>query len=144
MDLADFIAQLWNLDGGWAMLPLRLALGVIFVHSGLGKWRRGISGTGRWLKGLGFPLPQATARLVATIELLGGVLLLAGLGVHWAGIPLAINMTVATWTQRTLLHAPFQGGEVQGYELDVLMAAGSLTLAIGGAGPLSLDALLRG
>ncbi len=144
MDLAELIAEPWSLDGGWAMVPVRLALGVIFVHSGLGKWRRGISGTGRWLEGLGFPLPQASARLVATTELVGGLLLLAGFGVHWAGIPLALSMTVATWTQRTLLHAPFQGGEVQGYELDVLMAAGSLTLALGGAGPFSLDALLRG
>jgi uncharacterized membrane protein YphA (DoxX/SURF4 family) len=50
---------------------------------------------------------------------------------------------VAAWTQKVKLHAPFQGGDVQGYELDVLLVAGAVTLAIGGGGPLALDALLH-
>ena len=116
---------------------------MVFVVSGEGKFRRGIGGTGRWLEGLGFPFPQATARMIATTELAGGTLLLAGLFTHWVAIPLAINMMAATWTEKYRVGAPFQGSEqAQGYELTVLMVGAALALVLLGAGPLSLDALL--
>jgi uncharacterized membrane protein YphA (DoxX/SURF4 family) len=126
----------------WAALPLRAVLGAVFVVSGGGKFRRGISGTGNWFRGLGLPLPQLSARLVATVELAGGVLLLVGLFVHWVAVPLFLNMLVATWVEKVKLRAPFSGGEMQGYELTVLLAGGSLALVLLGAGPLSIDALI--
>ena len=126
----------------WGIVPVRIVLGYIFLDSGFGKWRRGISGTGNWFAGMGFPFPQQTARLIATLELVGGILLIVGFAVHWIAIPLAGNMVVAALTQKLKLGAPFQGGDVQGYELDVLMVAAAVTLVIGGAGPLSVDAAL--
>lgn len=126
----------------WGVVPVRIVLGYIFLDAGLAKWRRGISGTGDWFGSLGFPFPQQTARMVASLELVGGMLLIVGLGVHWVAIPLAGNMIVATYVQRFKLDAPFQGGDVQGYELDVLMVAAALTLVLAGAGPLSIDAAL--
>jgi putative oxidoreductase len=124
----------------WTVVPVRVVLGYIFLDAGLGKWRRGISGTGDWFASLGFPFPQPTARVVASLELAGGALLIVGLGVHWVALPLAANMVVATYVQRFKLGSPFQGGDVQGYELDVLMVAAAVTLVLGGAGPLSIDA----
>ena len=126
----------------WGALPLRLALGVIFLDAGFGKFHRGISGTGRWMEGLGIPMPQLTARLVATTELAGGLLLLAGLGVHWVAIPLALDMAAATATAKFKMGAPFQGGEVQGYDFNVILVGASVALVLIGAGPLSLDALI--
>lgn len=126
----------------WGIIPIRVVLGVIFLDSGLGKWRRGISGTGDWFASLGFPFAQPTARLIATLELVGGAMLIVGLATHWVALPLAGNMVVATYVQRFKLGAPFQGGDVQGYELDVLMVAAAVTLVLTGAGPLSLDAAL--
>lgn len=138
--IADPWAELFDLETlEWGLVPVRVVLGVIFLDAGLGKWRRGISGTGEWFASLGFPMAQPTARVVATLELVGGVLLILGLGVHWVALPLAGNMVVATYVQKFKLGAPFQGGEVQGYELDVLMVAGAVTLALAGAGELSLD-----
>lgn len=133
----------WGQHLEWALLPLRITVGVIMFDSGFGKWRRGISGTGEWLAGMGFPMPQALARFVATVELIGGLLLIFGLFTHLAALVIAGNMAAAAGTQKFKLNAPFQGGDVQGYELDVLLVAAALTLAIGGAGPLALDALLR-
>ncbi len=133
----------WGQHLEWALLPLRLVLGFIMFDSGRGKWARGISGTGEWFRGLGFPAPQALARFVATVEVVGGTLIFVGFIVHYAALFVAVNMTAAALTQKFRLRAPFQGGDVQGYELDVLLVAGALTLAIGGAGPASLDALLR-
>ncbi|TAJ21236.1 MAG: DoxX family protein [Dehalococcoidia bacterium] len=125
-----------------ALLPLRIVLGVIMFDSGMGKWRRGIAGTGRWFEGLGLPNPHALACIVASNETVCGVLLVVGLFTPFAAAVIAVNMTVAAWVQKTKVHAPFQGGDVQGYELDVILAAAALTLAIAGAGPLSLDGLL--
>lgn len=141
--LSDPFGRLFEWDAlEWAPVPLRVVLGYIFIYSGGGKFRRGISGTGDWFQGLGFPAPQLLARFVASLELGGGVLLVVGLFVPWAALLLACSMVVATWTQRSKLGAPFGGGDVQGYELDVLMVAASVTLVLAGAGPLSLDAML--
>ena len=129
--------------GDWAALPLRIGLGVIIAYAGWGKWRRGIRGFGNWLEGLGFPQAQRTAPLVATLELVGGLLLLAGFATSWVAIPLAANMVMASGTQKFKLGAPFQGGEVQGYELDVLMVLGCVALILLGAGPLSIDGAIN-
>ena len=126
----------------YGLVPLRVVLGYIFLDAGFGKWRRGISGTGRWMEGLSIPMPQASARFVAAVEVVGGLLLILGLAVHWAAIPLAASMAVAAYVQKFKIGAPFQGGDVQGYELDILMLAGAVTLILGGAGPISIDSTL--
>lgn len=139
----EFLLDPWGRETQeWALVPLRIALGVIFVDAGFGKWNRGIGGTGEWFARLGIPLPQAQARLVATVELVGGVMLIVGLLTHWVAIPLAVTMLVAIYISKFKLGLPFQGGEVQGYELDVILLAAALTLAVGGAGALSLDEFL--
>ena len=130
-----------NID--WASVPLRVGLGVIFAYSGWGKWRRGIRGTGDWFQGLGLPMPHLLAPFVASVELGGGVLLLMGLGTSWVAIPLAVNMVMASLTQKFKVGAPFQGGDVQGYELDVLMVIGCVALILLGAGPLSIDGVIN-
>ncbi len=129
----------------WATVPLRLLAGVIFVHAGYGKFRRGISGFGAWLSELGYPLGQPTARLVASLELAGGLALILGLFTHWVAIPLAATMVVATYTNAVKLRLPFAGNEnAQGWELDLLLIALLAALILGGSGPLSLDALISG
>ena len=140
----DWLTEPWGVQNlEWAAVPLRIALGVIFIDAGLGKWRRGIRGTGDWFQSLGFPLPHLLAMGVASLELVGGALLLLGLGTAWVAIPLAGNMLVATWVQKTKLNAPFQGGEVQGYELDVLLLLACVSLIFLGAGPVSLDSVIN-
>ncbi len=66
-----------------------------------------------------------------------------GLATAWVAIPLAINMIGAAAVQKFLLRAPFQGGEVQGYELDILMVLALVALVLLGAGPLSIDGAIN-
>ena len=132
-------------DCGAAMVPLRLVAGVVFVHAGYGKFQRGIDGFGEWLRGFGYPLPQLSARLVASLELVGGLALILGLFTHWVAIPLTLTMLVATYTNAVKLRLPFAGNEsAQGYELDLLLIAMLVALILGGSGPLSLDVLISG
>ncbi len=132
----------WSAHADWGAVPLRIVLGYIFLYSGARKFRGGIAGTGEWMRGLGLPAPQALARWTASLEVVGGLMLIAGLFTSWAAIPLAANMLGATYTQKFLVRAPFGGGDVQGYELDVLMIAGAAALVLLGSGALSLDALI--
>ena len=139
----EFLVDPWSADiREWALVPLRVALGLVFVDAGLGKWRRGIGSTGAWFAELGIPFAQQQARLVATMELVGGAMLMVGLLAHWAAIPLAAMMLVAAYVSKFKLGHPFQGGSVQGYELDVILLAAAITVALGGAGPLSVDHVL--
>ncbi len=143
MDVAEWRAQPFgggNID--WASVPLRIVLGVIFVDAGVGKFRRGIDGFGAWLESLGYPMGRRLGPLVATTEIVGGLMLLAGLLVSWVAIPLALNMVVATYTNKVKEKLPFQGGsEQQGYELDVLLVGACVALILLGAGPASIDSL---
>ena len=51
-------------------------------------------------------------------------------------------MFVATLVQKYKLHAPFQGGDVQGYELDILLMLSAFTLVMTGGGSFSIDAII--
>ncbi|MYE06245.1 MAG: DoxX family protein, partial [Chloroflexi bacterium] len=80
MDVGDWLTAPFGSEVlEWAPIPLRIALGIIFIDAGLGKFRRGIDGFSGWLESLGVPFPRLAGPGVATIELGGGILLLAGL-----------------------------------------------------------------
>jgi putative oxidoreductase len=144
MDLGDWLTAPFGAGVlEWGPIPLRIALGVIFIDAGLGKFRRGIGGFSGWLESLGVPFPRLAGPGVASIELGGGILLLAGLLVPWITIPLAINMIVATYVNKFKEGLPFQGSsDKQGYELDVLLVFACIALILMGAGPASIDSIL--
>lgn len=75
----------------------RIVVGVIFIIAGYGKLfgAPGIDGFSGMLSGLGFPIPVVFAVLVGIIELVGGLLLVAGYWSEWAARLLAIIMIVA-------------------------------------------------
>ena len=116
----------------------RLALGFVFVTSGWGKLHR-LPQVVDYFASLGIPAPQLQAPFVATVELVGGALLLAGLFTRVASVPLAGTMVVALLTAKR--------GDIAGasdlfgtIELAYLLLLGMLSAF--GAGTLSLDALL--
>ena len=77
----------------YASLVLRLFAGIVFIYSGWGKLNGGIEGFSQALSFL--PMPLFWAWLVALVEFIGGILLILGLFVRWAAIPLGITMLVA-------------------------------------------------
>lgn len=119
-------------------LLARLVLGYLFVHSGLFKLGHLAQVTGFFAR-LGIPAPGFHAHFVGLTELLCGAAVLLGFATRAAVLPLAGTMVVALWTaKRPELH-----------ELSDLLLCGEflnlvllLWLAVGGAGPVSLDALL--
>jgi len=135
----------------WACVPIRMILGVGFLNHGWAKWSRGPAAFGDLLKQAHVPLPFANAWLVTSLEIFGGLALLAGAFVTIISVPLILSMLGAMFTVninygfsavKTIGLTP-EGPRFgpPGYEINLLYIAGLLALILGGAGPLSIDAL---
>lgn len=134
-----------------ATLLVRLAVGFVFVTSGLVKFLFDNQGPGRFAK-IGLPAAPALASFVGAIEIVCGILLLLGLFVRLAAIPLVVAMVVAIVTTKLPLlfgagpepigAPPKTGFWAFAYQarLDLTMLAACVFLLIAGAGLLSLDA----
>jgi putative oxidoreductase len=99
MDLHTLLTGWTSWMLAFALLVVRLAIGICFVVHGLGKL--GLVGTGNmqgfvdWLRSLGVPYAHIQARVAMLVELVGGALLAAGLFTRPVAIVLIVNMAVA-------------------------------------------------
>ncbi len=124
----------------WGMLPLRIAVGLVFLmHGGQKFFVFGLSGTADIMGKLGLPLPVVCAAVVTTVELLGGLAILLGVFARLAGALLAFEMVVAILVAR--LHGGFFAP--YGYEFEFTLLAACLTLASTGPGRISLEEIWR-
>jgi len=122
----------------WALLPLRLVVGLVFaVHGGQKLFGFGLAGTAGFLGSLGVPLPSVAAPLLIAVELLGGLALITGAWTRIIATLLAADMLVA------ILAVHLRGGFFvpDGVEFVLTLLAACLTLAGLGAGPCSVDAM---
>lgn len=126
---------------GWAALPLRLAVGIIFAAHGWQKFSGGLEGVAQFFGRVGIPLPEASAFVVAFVELIGGIGLILGLFTRYWAVLLSIVMVVAIFTVK-LQAGLLGGGGRPGYEFDLALLAGCLALLLTGPGPLSVERAL--
>jgi putative oxidoreductase len=117
----------------FAPLALRLAWGMIFIAHGAQKFM-GLDHTTQFFTGLGILLPGIAAPLIALLEVVGGIALLLGLGTRIFALLLAVNMLVAILTAKLTL------GLVGGFEFELALLAGCITLALSGPG---IPAIMR-
>jgi putative oxidoreductase len=82
------------------LLLIRIAWGFAFFQAGWGKFGR-LKDVGEFFAGLGIPAPEFNAALVASVETVGGLMLVLGLFSRLAAVPLAFNMVVAYLTAHT-------------------------------------------
>jgi putative oxidoreductase len=118
------------------------------VH-GYAKLSRGPETFATVLHTLGVPAPLFLSWVTTITELVGGLLILIGAYVAIASVPLAIVLLTALLT----VHLPYGFFSVKlvevsengvkfgpvGYEHLLLYLAGLMSLAMSGAGPVSLD-----
>ena len=137
----------------WWAIPLRLVSGYGFMAHGVAKLLRGPVVFAGVLHALGVPSPHAMAWITIALECAGGAALLAGAFVRAAAVPLTGVLLVAMIT----VHLPYGFSSIKlqavtaagpqfgppGYELDLLYIACMTALAMGGAGPFSIDSLRR-
>ena len=121
-----------------ALLLVRVVVGLVFVFSGWGKLH-GLDHVIEYFRELGIPFPELQAPFVATVEFVGGLAVVLGLGTRVAVIPLSATMVVAILTAKLKgLDGP---SDVLFFsETDYLVFF--FALFAFGAGRFSLDALI--
>jgi putative oxidoreductase len=122
----------------WALLALRLGVGVTFLVHGIQK-------SAMWKMQPSAQLPAgmlSVLRLLSIVEPLGGVGVLVGFLTQAAAAGLAIIMLGAIRLKAVQMHRRFTGDG--GWELDFILLAAAIALFISGAGKLSLDRMLLG
>jgi putative oxidoreductase len=137
----------------WYALPLRLMIGFGFVEHGYAKLSRGADGFIAILHAMGTPFADLLGRATIAVEIVGGLLILAGAFIPMAAAPMIVVLLVAIFS----VHLPNGFSSIKlisydaagahfgqpGYETDLLYIAGLLALCIGGPGPLSVDGYLK-
>jgi putative oxidoreductase len=117
----------------------RVVAGWVFLWTGWGKLTH-LPLVTQNFEGWGIPAPELMAPVASGIEFFGGILLLAGLLTRIAAGALGVVMIVAVaavqWPEVDSL-LTFLGLE------EIMYLALFLWLAIAGAGPVSIDALLE-
>lgn len=116
----------------------RLAVGIVFIAHGWQKFTEfGMAGTAASFAKMGVPLPTLSAWFAATVELVGGIALVAGVALPVVGLLLAVDM-LGAWV---LVHLPNGLLGEGGAELVIVLGAAALALGFNG-GAYALDRLL--
>jgi uncharacterized membrane protein YphA (DoxX/SURF4 family) len=138
-----------------SVLIMRIMVGGVFLSEGILKFVYTNQGVGRFTK-IGIPAPELTATFVGSLEIAGGMLLMAGLFTRVIAIPFIIEMVVAILTTKVSLYLgtsplplppalPKVGFWAVMHETrsDYAQILTSIFLLVAGPGSWSLDALLR-
>jgi putative oxidoreductase len=128
-----------------APLATRLVIGLAFYQAGSGKFRHFENVVG-FFDSLGIPFPAFNAGLVASMETVGGIMLILGLFTRFFASGLSITMVVALLTADTADFLSSWSSASESSPTDIAaftFLLFLLWLVFYGAGKLSLDAVLR-
>jgi putative oxidoreductase len=126
------------------LLIIRLVIGILFIGHGAQKlfgWfgGYGLKGTGGWFDSIGMKPGVTMALFAGLAELLGGILLAAGLFTPLAAVMIAGTMLIA------ILKVHGANGlwsTSNGYEYNLTLIAVTIGLALIGPGRYAIDAIL--
>lgn len=119
----------------------RLLLASLFLPAGIGKLT-GFAGTVGYITSVGMPMPEVAAAIALTVEILGGLALIAGFGTRIAALVLAVFTLVASFYFHNYwaVQADQQFVAQLLFNKNFAVVGGLLTLAAWGAGAWSVDA----
>jgi putative oxidoreductase len=137
----------------WAPIPLRLIVGYGFMAHGYAKLIKGPENFVNIVHALGVFAPHLMAWATIVFELLCGLAVLVGAFIALMSVPMAAILLVAMFT----VHLPYGFTSIKlmavtaagpqfgppGYETDLLYLACLAALVLTGAGPWSIDGLLK-
>jgi uncharacterized membrane protein YphA (DoxX/SURF4 family) len=103
--MKNLIAWLFDTptEGNKEIIILRLMAGGVFFWEGILKFVYPNQGVGRFTK-LGFPFPEITAHSIASIEIIGGTLLIFGLFTRVTSFYFVLQMIVAVLSTKIALY----------------------------------------
>lgn len=124
----------------WAGTVLRIAMGIVFIAHGMQKLNNGVDGFGGFLSSLNVPVPEITAWVVTLLEIGGGILLILGLGTRAVAVLLALLMVGTLVMVKMDTGLIGEGGA--GAEIDLMLLAGAVALALMGPGAAAVDRMI--
>lgn len=123
----------------YAAFLLRVSLGIMFIaHAGLKYYVFTLPGTVKFFESIGLPGPLAYLTFAA--ELVGGILILAGLATRWVSLALVPVLLGAVWAHAGngwLFNAP-NGG----WEYPAFLTVAAIVVALLGDGAYSARSLI--
>lgn len=123
------------------ILIARVALGVTLLAHGWQKFfTNTIDGTAAGFESMDVPMATASAIIAATIELVGGILLIVGLFTPVVSVLVVLDMIGAWWFAHSDAGTIF--ATEGGYELVLVIGAGVALVGAVAGGRYSLDRLL--
>lgn len=122
----------------FALLLLRVVLGIFVACHGINKVKGGLAGTARWFGGIGMKWPLWQARIAASTEIGASLLIALGLLTPLAAAGIIGIMLVAIWSVHWKIgFFVFHKGE--GWEYCGFLAFAAFAIGTVGAGRWSLD-----
>jgi len=138
-------------NGQKSSFLLRLMAGSVFFWEGIMKFVFVNQGVGRFTK-LGMPFPELTANFVGSLEIVGGLMVVFGIGTRLIAIPFIIEMIVAMLSTKISMYlgtfplplpsSPPQVGiwavlhEIRSEYAQIIIM---IFLLLNGPGPISVD-----
>jgi len=127
-----------------ALLVGRVLLGVVLMAHGYEKFFQwGLGGTSARFTQLRVPMPGPSARYAASVELLGGGLLIVGAATTLVSALVVLDMIGAAIFSRAVFNGIRLLPGQQGWELNGTILAMAAALLVFGAGRYGIDHLVR-
>jgi putative oxidoreductase len=124
-----------------AILLLRLLVGIALLPHSMMKFKRKKEFDEKWVVKYG--LPPGSVLLTAVVQLVGSLLIMAGIFTRYTSAILVINMLVATYISINKSHEPFiSSPEGKGWDINFMIIGVFIVLIIVGDGDWSLAGLL--
>lgn len=127
-------------ETSFGLLALRISAGLYMAVHGYQKvFQFGFAGITQGFEGMGIPMAGVMAPAISILELVGGILIAAGVLTRPIALLLAADMFVAG----TFVHLKDGWMAPKGAELVYLYMGAFLALAFAGAGQYSVDAAIN-
>src|SRR3989442_14402591 len=120
----------------WGIQVVRIMTGLLFAVDGYQKFARGLGDVSVYFAKISIPFPGVMAPFIATLELIGGILLILGLFTRVVGALFAVEMLVTTvWVKLAL------GAGWNASDLDRMLLVAAILMVLAGPGAAAVDNL---
>ena len=121
----------------WGITVVRIMTGLLFAVHGYQKFARGLGDVSVYFAKISIPFPGVMAPFIATLELVGGILLIIGLFTRVVSALFALEMLVTTvWVKLAL------GAGWNASDLDRMLLGAGILMVLAGPGAAAADNLV--
>ena len=133
--------NLRTLPPAWGIAIVRVMAGLIITVAAFEKFNGGgFDAFTKTSTSLGLPLPGLWGVFIPMLELIGGLMLLAGLGARWISFLFIVEYFVTAFVLKIPRQPPFGGWDSM--RIDLMLWAAVIAVAAVGPGAFALESLV--